>query len=385
LNGPEASPARRIRPPLLPGRRLFTRRRLPGYSSPPRARWCEGNSPRLSGTGPWRNALGRSCSRGAAALSDAELLAIFLRTGLKGKTAVSLARDMLAGFGGLRALLEADLKTFCLTKGLGTAKYLQLQASLEISRRYPLAGLSRGDALTDPKVLRDYLQARLRGYRDEVFACLFLDSRLRAISFYGLFHGTIDAATVYPREVVKPALMHRASAVVMAHQHPSGIAQPSRADKVLTRRLRGRPGAHRRPHPGPLRHRRHRGHLLRGGGPTLGGAPRCLYLRSLDGHETSSLFLLPVLWTLPAGAATPPPQQFLWGLDRNTLTVLAPGTAPNQVQPAGIDAPALDSATGRPPGSGCQAAPPDASCWWTGRSDTDAAGLWGGSCQRAGI
>lgn len=176
--------------------------------------------------------------RGPGAMSDAELLAIFLRTGVRGKTAVDLARDLLKDFGGLRPLLEADVQAFCRTKGLGTAKYVLLQAGLEMGRRYLAAGLLRGDALANPEATRDYLMSRLRGYPHEVFACLFLDSRHRVITFEELFYGTIDGASVHPREVVKRALAHNAAAVILAHNHPSGVAEPSRADEALTRRLR---------------------------------------------------------------------------------------------------------------------------------------------------
>lgn len=175
---------------------------------------------------------------GAAVLSDAELLAIFLRTGTRGMTAVDLARDLLNRFGGLRGLLEADRKDFCASHGLGTAKYAQLQAALEISRRHLLATLRRGDALTSPDATRRYLAARLRGADREVFACLFLDNRHRVLAYEELFFGTIDGATVHPREVVKRTLALNAAAVILAHNHPSGVAEPSRADEQITRRLR---------------------------------------------------------------------------------------------------------------------------------------------------
>ncbi|MFA7095497.1 MAG: DNA repair protein RadC [Gammaproteobacteria bacterium] len=176
--------------------------------------------------------------RGPAALSDAELLAIFLRTGIKGRTAVDLARDLLREFGSLRKLLEADRKTFCKSKGLGDAKFVQLQAVLEMARRHLHETLQRGDALSSPDDTRRYLTARLRDYPHEVFACLFLDNRHRVIHFAELFQGTIDGASVHPREVVKQALAHNAAAVIFAHNHPSGIAEPSRADESITRRLK---------------------------------------------------------------------------------------------------------------------------------------------------
>lgn len=160
--------------------------------------------------------------QGAAALSDAELLAIFLRTGVTGKTALDLARDMLGHFDGLRPLFEADEATFCQLKGLGQAKYVQLQAVLELSRRYLEASLKRSDVLTSPAATRDYLRIRLRRYPHEVFAVLFLDNQHRVLHYQELFRGTIDSATVHPREIVKQALLYNAAAVIIAHNHPSG-------------------------------------------------------------------------------------------------------------------------------------------------------------------
>jgi len=174
---------------------------------------------------------------GAHVLSDAELLAIFLRTGVTGISAVELARQLLQHFGSLRALLEADQKNFCQQHGLGPAKYVQLQAVLEMSRRHMESTLSRGDVLTDAATTKQYIQQRLRAYHHEVFACLFLDNKHRMIAFDELFRGTIDGASVYPREVVKQALSHNAAAVIFAHNHPSGIAEPSQADHAITDRL----------------------------------------------------------------------------------------------------------------------------------------------------
>ncbi|MEQ1527862.1 MAG: DNA repair protein RadC [Methylococcales bacterium] len=176
--------------------------------------------------------------RGAAALTDAELLAIFLRTGTPGKSAVDLARELLDGFGSLKALLDADYQRFCLGRGLGAAKYAQLQAVMEMARRHFKEILQRGDALTSPDITRAYLSAQLRGYSFEVFACLFLDNQNRVIQLDELFRGTIDAASVYPREVAKQALHHNAAAVIFAHNHPSGIAEPSQADKAITEKLK---------------------------------------------------------------------------------------------------------------------------------------------------
>jgi DNA repair protein RadC len=176
--------------------------------------------------------------RGPAALSDAELLAIFLRTGIKGMTAVDLARGLLNEFGSLRALLEADFDRIQQSRGLGVAKYAQLQASLEMARRHMEEVLRKGDAITSPTITRTYLTSRLRGYAHEVFACLFLDNQHRVIEYEELFRGTIDGASVYPREVVKRALDLNTAAVIFAHNHPSGIAEPSEADKHITQRLK---------------------------------------------------------------------------------------------------------------------------------------------------
>lgn len=172
--------------------------------------------------------------RGPAALSDAELLAIFLRTGLPGRSALDLARDLLAAFGGLRPLLEADARSFCAHKGLGDAKYVQLQATLELARRHLAESLSRGDALEEPASVRRYLVSQLRDRRNEVFAVLFLDTRHRVIAYEELFHGSIDSASVHPRVLVQRALAHNAAAVILAHNHPSGLAEPSRADELIT-------------------------------------------------------------------------------------------------------------------------------------------------------
>lgn len=175
--------------------------------------------------------------QGAPSLSDAELLAIFLRTGTSGKTAVDLARELIAHYQGLRPLLQADFNTFCQGPGLGLAKYAQLQAVLEMSRRHLKETLLRDTAMTNPQQTRAYLAAELRDFHQEVFACLFLDNRHRLLSFEKLFFGTINSATVYPREVVKMALKLNAAAVILTHNHPSGVAEPSQADIQLTEQL----------------------------------------------------------------------------------------------------------------------------------------------------
>lgn len=176
--------------------------------------------------------------RGPAALADAELLAIFLRTGVAGCSAVDLARQLLKDFGGLRALLEADQAAFVRHLGLGPAKFAQLQAVLEMARRHLAEVLQRDSALESPQAVRDYLKARLRHEPHEVFGCLFLDSKHRVLAFEVLFQGSIDGASVYPRQVVKRALAHNAAAAILTHNHPSGVAEPSQADKVLTQRLK---------------------------------------------------------------------------------------------------------------------------------------------------
>lgn len=177
-------------------------------------------------------------NRGPATLSDAELLAIFLRTGSRGRSAVDLARDLLNQYGGLRRLLEADQASFCALPGLGPTKYVQLQAVLELGRRFLEETLQRGNALECVADTRRYLIAKMRHQPHEVFACLFLDNRHRVIDFEELFYGTIDGASVHPRQLVKRALYHNAAALILAHNHPSGIAEPSRADEQITVRIK---------------------------------------------------------------------------------------------------------------------------------------------------
>jgi len=176
--------------------------------------------------------------KGAGALSDSELLAIFLRTGTRGISAVELARQILAEFGGLRALLSASREDFCKSFGLGDAKYTQLQAVLEMSKRHLQEHLVRETVFTSAEHVRSYLSSQLRHAQREVFAVLFLDSQHRLIRYQELFYGTIDAAAVYPREVVKSALQHNAAALILAHNHPSGIAEPSQADINITDKIK---------------------------------------------------------------------------------------------------------------------------------------------------
>jgi len=174
---------------------------------------------------------------GASALSDAELLAIFLRTGVKGKTAVDLSRDLLAHFGSISALLATDRENLGHFLGMGQAKYATLQAIRELSSRMLLEDLQRGDALTSPSSTKRYLQSLLGDQAQEVFCGLMLNNQHQVISCLTLARGTIDSANIYPREVVKACLAHNAAAVIFAHNHPSGSLTPSEADKSITRKL----------------------------------------------------------------------------------------------------------------------------------------------------
>lgn len=176
-------------------------------------------------------------TRGPQALSDAELLAIFLRTGTQGMNVLELSDFLLRESGSLRALFSASKDQFCAHKGLGEAKYVQLQAVLEMTQRYLAETLKRGGALTSPHQTKLYLSSVLRDRQREAFYILFLDNQHRVIQDEVLFEGTIDAASVYPREVVKRALHHNAAALILAHNHPSGIAEPSQSDRRITQRL----------------------------------------------------------------------------------------------------------------------------------------------------
>ncbi len=176
-------------------------------------------------------------NQGAASLSDAELLAIFLRTGVKGCHVVDLARKLLTNFGSIAGIYQATQYDFCAQHGLGVAKYVQLQACLEMSKRYLAQEMKQGTALTSSQATRDYLIAELRHQTREVFAVMFLDNQHQVLKFEPLFFGTIDAAAVYPRVVVEQALKHHAAAVILSHNHPSGIAEASIADKQITTRL----------------------------------------------------------------------------------------------------------------------------------------------------
>jgi DNA repair protein RadC len=176
-------------------------------------------------------------ARGSAALSDAELLAVFLGSGLRGESAVDLGRSLLQRHGGLRALLERAPAELQRIRGLGAARTARLLAALELASRHLAAGLDRGEALSDPGRAGHYFSARLRGHPHEVFAVLFLDTRHRTIAFEELFRGGIDGAEVHPREVVRRCLAHNAAAVILGHNHPSGVSEASAADRAITRRL----------------------------------------------------------------------------------------------------------------------------------------------------
>jgi len=177
-------------------------------------------------------------ARGPAALSDAEILALFIRTGLKGRTAVDLAREWLGHFDGLRGFLDADATALTALPGLGPAKYAELQAALELGQRHIASTLARDDVMSSPEATRRFLSSRLRGLRHEVFSVLFLDSQHRLIVFEELFRGSIDSCSVHPRQVVERALQLNAAALILAHNHPSGVAEPSGADRQITERLR---------------------------------------------------------------------------------------------------------------------------------------------------
>ena len=177
-------------------------------------------------------------SRGAAALSDAELLALLLRSGIQGKNVLQLAQELVDRFGGVAGLLHTPAEALKTVKGLGPANRAELVAVLELARRALAQQLTQKPLFNTPQAVRDYLQLQLGGLHHEVFAVLFLDSQHRLIALEEMFRGTLTQTSVYPREVVKQALTLNASSVVLAHNHPSGTAQPSRADEALTHTLK---------------------------------------------------------------------------------------------------------------------------------------------------
>ncbi len=173
-------------------------------------------------------------AKGSGSLSDAELLAVFIGSGRRGISAVDVGRDLLTRSGGLKPLLQSAQRN----SGLGPVAWCRVQAALEIGRRYLDSELRETESLTDPAASARFLKSRLAAYPYEVFACLFLDNRHRVIAFEELFRGTIDGASVHPREVVRQCLEHNAAAVIFAHNHPSGVSEPSAADRAITLRLR---------------------------------------------------------------------------------------------------------------------------------------------------
>ena len=188
--------------------------------------WPEGERPRE-----------KLLQRGAAALSDAELLALLLGTGARGLDVLSMARQLLTRFGDLQGVLSASREDMQAQAGIGAAKFTLLQASLELARRHAMENLRRGAVMSSPQHTRQFLHCHLRDPAREVFSCLFLDSQHALICCEDLFWGTLDGAAVYPREVVRRALALQAAAVIFAHNHPSGVAQPSQADRRITERL----------------------------------------------------------------------------------------------------------------------------------------------------
>ncbi len=180
----------------------------------------------------------RLLKHGAAALSEAELLAIFLRTGIAGRSAIELGRDVIARFGSLQRLFAATLDEIADIRGLGPAKYVQLKAVIELVRRAIVEDIGERDNLSSPRAVRDFLQLTLGGRAHEVFVALFLDAQNRLLAAEELFRGTLTQTSVYPREIVKTALHHNAAGVIFAHNHPSGVAEPSRADELLTQTLK---------------------------------------------------------------------------------------------------------------------------------------------------
>lgn len=177
-------------------------------------------------------------AQGPHSLSEAELLAILIRNGTRGQSALDVARELLTEFGSLRGVVTADREQLCNRRGFGQIQYAALQAALELTRRHYQELMTSRPALQDPHATRDFLRMRLRDLPYEVFCCVYLDAHHRVIGFVELFRGTVDGASVHPREVVKQALDRHASAVIVAHNHPSGYPHPSLADEHITRRLK---------------------------------------------------------------------------------------------------------------------------------------------------
>lgn len=176
--------------------------------------------------------------QGVSSLTDSELLALLLRTGQPGLDVLAMAEQLLSQFGDFRGLLNASRDQLMACRGIGVAKYVTMAASLELAKRYAAVALERGAAMTDPDVTVQFLMATIGSSPREVFACLFLDNQHRLIEYEEMFFGTIDGASVHPREIVRRGLELNAAAVIFAHNHPSGVSEPSRADRQITDRLR---------------------------------------------------------------------------------------------------------------------------------------------------
>lgn len=177
-------------------------------------------------------------NKGATSLSDSELLAIFLRTGIAGKNVIELSREIIHHFGNLKKLFSATEKEFCQIKGLGRAKYVQLQACLEMSQRHIEEQITRQDAMQNPSQVKRYVQARLMAKTNEVFAVIFLDNQHHVLAFEELFFGTVNTSSVHPRVILQRCLAHNAAAVIITHNHPSGVAEPSLSDIDITQTLK---------------------------------------------------------------------------------------------------------------------------------------------------
>ncbi|RUO78674.1 RadC family protein [Pseudidiomarina taiwanensis] len=177
-------------------------------------------------------------NHGVQGLADSELLAILLGTGVRGKDVVAFSRELLHAFDGIGGLLCAEADKLLQHPGIGPARVMQLQVIMELSRRYLSWQLQRSDGFTQPAMVKDYLTAQLRHQEREVFVVLLLDSQHRLLKYVELFYGTINAAPVYPREIIKLVMQHNAAAVILAHNHPSGVAEPSDADQRVTDRLK---------------------------------------------------------------------------------------------------------------------------------------------------
>lgn len=176
--------------------------------------------------------------KGEANLTDAELLAVFIHTGIKGKTALDLAKDLLQQHGNLKKLLTMPVSTITSMQGIGLSKYVALKAALELGRRYFHHHLQTGEVLNNVSRIQSFLAAKLQDHANEVFACLFLDNHLRLLRFEELFYGTINEINIYTREIARKGLLHNAANIILAHNHPSGLSQPSEADIAVTEKIK---------------------------------------------------------------------------------------------------------------------------------------------------